>query len=171
MSSPTVCCMCSSPKAPKTCGICGSAVCKKCMETLKSDAFVLLPKVPDELNHPTYCGRCYDAIVAEPMAKYLAIAEKAEAVYFVTRDYNGYVHVIDRHPVRVSVEICEDRRVTILRMAYMAAELGYNAIIDAQVRSFSNNLGGGYQSAKWKGSAVPAKIDGTQLERTSLMRI
>jgi hypothetical protein len=165
------CAVCKAPKAPKTCALCEASVCKKCIETLPSDAFELLPTIPPELSHSTYCVRCYDAHVAERMAAYQALAEKAEAVYFVTRDYNGYVHVIARHSARVAVEICEDRRVTILRMAYLAAELGFNAIIDAKVSSFAFNLEGGYQSSRWKGSALPATIDGEQLERTSLLRI
>ncbi|MEO5668817.1 MAG: hypothetical protein ABIR96_12215, partial [Bdellovibrionota bacterium] len=168
---PTVCAVCNGPKATKTCRLCEAMVCKKCIETLGTDAFVLLPKIPIELSHSMYCARCYDTHVAAPFAAYEEIAAKAEGVYFVTRDYNGYVHVIERHTTRVSVEICEDRRITILKMAYLAAQLGFNAIIDAKVQSFSYNLEGGYQSARWKGSSLPAKIDGAQLERTSLMRI
>jgi|GEM_PF-336253 len=171
MTTDMNCAVCNGAKARKTCGLCESRVCKKCIETLASDAFVLLPSIPSELGHSTYCVRCYDRHVADPLCRYAELAEKAESVYFVTRDYNGYVHVMARHSERVSVEFCEDRRITILRMAYLAAELGHNAIIDAKVQSFAHNLPGGYQSSKWKASALPATIDGEQLERTSLMRI
>jgi hypothetical protein len=170
-SEKEVCAICNGAKARKTCGLCEAAVCKKCIEIMPTDAFVLMPKIPVELSHAIYCVRCYDTKVAEPYTKYRELAHKADNVYFVTRDYNGYVHVIERHKVRVEVEACEDRKVTILRMAYLAAELGYNAIIDAQVKSFANNKPGGYQSSLWKGSAVPAKVDGEQLERTSMLRI
>ena len=96
--------------------------------------------------------------------------EKAKDIYFLTKAYPGYIRVLQRHTKRVQVEACDDRRETIMRLAFFAAELGFNSIIEAEVESSKRRVGG-YQSSTWTGSAMPAKIDGDQLERSSLRRL
>ena len=137
---------------------------------MESEAFTYMSKVPADLAHARYCPRCYDAKIAQAVIDYEAMVEKAKDVYFLTKAYPGYVRVLRKHTKRVVVEDCADRRDTIVRMAFFAAELGFNAIIEAEVESFKTRSHG-YLSSRWKGSAMPAQIDGEQLERASLRRL
>jgi hypothetical protein len=165
------CAVCGGPKAPKTCGLCEASICKTCQEILGSEAFLYMNPIPENLRHVSYCVRCYDEQVAAPLAAYEAMADKARNVYFLTQDYKGYVRIMSRHKIRISIDDCDDRRETILKLAYRAAELGFNAIIQSRVESVCVNAPGGYQSSRWKASALPAIIDGEQLERSSLLRL
>lgn len=170
MSDSSNCAICLKPKAPKSCELCEASICKSCQETLPADAFLYQAKRPLALTHSSYCLKCYDEHVAPALSKYEIMSEKAKDVYYLSRAYPGYIRVIQRHTRRVEVTECDDRRETILRMAFVAAELGFNAIIEAEVESFKTR-NHAYQSARWKGSALPAKIDGDHLELTSLRRI
>jgi hypothetical protein len=173
-TNPT-CIVCQSKKVTTaTCGLCQGALCKTHKVSLGATAFLLLEKIPAPLAHAHYCASCYDTQVAPALATYDEMAEKANDIYFITKNYTGYVHVQRRHTKRVLVKDCADRRETILRMAFQAAELGMNALIESEVESFNTRKDGkpgGYQSARWKGSAMPAQINGEQLERASLRRI
>jgi len=168
MSEP--CAVCQKPKAPKTCELCHASICKSCQETLPADAFLYQAKRAPYLEHKSYCVRCYDEQVVPALHAYEEMSEKAKDVYYLSKAYPGYIRVLQRHTRRVEVPDCDDRRETILRMAFMAAEMGFNAIIEAEVESFKTRYHA-YQSARWKGSAMPAKIDGEHLELTSLRRI
>jgi hypothetical protein len=170
--TPKQCQVCLSAKATSSCGLCSCSVCKKCRVALDPEAFLYMPKIPAALSHANYCVPCYDTQVAPARSDYEVLAEKAKDIYFLTKAYPGYIRVLRRHTRRVVIEDCADRRDTILSMAYQAAQLGMNALIESEVESFNTRKGHsrGYQSARWKGSAMPALVDGDQLERTSLRR-
>lgn len=170
MSTPA-CVVCESKKGLQPCGLCARSACKKCIHDLGPEMFAFMDPIPEELSHRLYCPDCYDAKIAEPVRVYEELVEKAADIYYLSKDYPGYVRVLKRHTKRVTVPACPDRRETILRMAYVAAELGMNAIIEANVVSKKVKTSQKYQSTEWSGSAVPAIIDGDQLERTSLRRI
>lgn len=170
MSDDRICVICLAPKAPKTCGLCNGPVCKGCQEAVTSQTFMYMASVPAKLSHSNYCVRCYDDQIVPELNAYEAMTEKAKDVYYLSKAYPGYIRVLQRHTKRVTVENCDDRRDTIIRMAFAAAEMGFNAIIEADVESFKSR-NGKYQSSSWKGSAMPAKIDGDHLELTSLRRI
>ncbi len=164
------CVICESKKGLEPCGLCGSHSCKAHVHDLGAEAFSFMTKIPKDLTARLYCPLCFDAKIAEPLARYEELLAKANDIYYLSRDYPGYVHVLRRHTRRVSVPDCDDRRETILRLAYVAAELGMNAIIESEVVARKDNKGK-YKSHRWSGTAVPAIIDGEQLERTSLKRI
>lgn len=130
-----------------------------------------MSRIPALLRHENYCLKCFDLHVAPEKIKYNVLMEKAKDVYFLTKAYNGYVRVLRRHTTRVQVPKCDDRRETIVRLAFFAAELGMNAVILSEVESAKARDRDGYQSTIWSGSALPALIDGEQLERSSLRRV
>lgn len=161
------CTLCSSKKAPLVCDICASPVCKSCVERIDHVSLSFLTVVPKVLEHENICSRCFDQHVAAEKARCDDLMEKAKEVYFLTKNFRGNVRISGRHTKRVATQKCSDRRECILRLAFYAAELGFNAIIEADVES-SKIVMGKYQSAEWKGSAMPANIDGEHLERASL---
>lgn len=170
MNANRVCVICESDKRLKDCELCGAAVCKNHVQSLTPDTFAYLTKVPEKLSHAHYCPNCFDAQVAPELASYQETVERAKEIVYLSKDYPGYVRVLRRHTKRVTIEKCDDRRETILRMAFVAAQLKFNALIEAEVESAKIRMGG-YQSTAWRGSAMPALIDLDQLERSSLKRI
>jgi uncharacterized protein YbjQ (UPF0145 family) len=164
------CSFCEAKNAVKSCGICEKKVCKKCVVSLDRYYFSLKETVDPILTHGNYCSTCYDSFVLLEKIKYDELSMSAHEIYYLSKDYPGHVRVFQRHTKRVVVKESNDRRETILRLAYMAAELKFNAIIEAEVSS-SKTRTGGYQSLIWKGSAMPAKIDAAQLEKSSLKRL
>jgi len=172
MSDVQNCAVCgeAAGKGSHPCGICARHVCKNCLEYVDTNAFSFFSRCPPELLLANYCPTCFDEKVLPQRVRYDELMEKAKDVYFITKAYPGYVRVLRRHTKRVIVEKCDDRRETIVRMAFFAAELGFNSIIEAEVDSTKVRMGG-RQSSLWHGSSMPANIDGEQLERSSLRRI
>jgi hypothetical protein len=164
---PVKCARCNAEASLVECGLCQKSFCKKCRQSLDPTAFELLIKIPKDFSHAHYCIDCFDAKVAPFQAEYEENAAKAHEVYFLTKNYRGFVRITKRHTKRVEVRECDDRRLTILKMAYAAAELGFNAIIEAEVDDKKIRMNK-YQSTAWSGSALPANIDGEQLEKSSL---
>ncbi len=165
------CAFCSEAKAPHACGICKASLCKECLQYIDTNHFSFMSRVPAKLKLANYCLSCFEKEVLPEQAKYDELMERAKEVYFLTKAYPGYIRVLKRHTKRVDVKLCEDRRETILRLAFFAAELNFNAIIEGDVDSSKVRREGGYQLSTWSGSAMPAEIDAVQLERSSLKRI
>ena len=170
MESSEVCSHCSAVKAPFECGICKKALCKNCQQAVDTHAFSFLTKIPAELKLGNACPNCFEEKVLPHKIIYDETMERAKDIYFLTNNYPGYVHVLQKHNKRVIIEKCVDRREMIMRMAFFAAELGFNAIIAADINNSKIRMGK-YQSSTWSGSAIPANINGEQLERSSLKRI
>ena len=164
------CASCESPKAAYTCGLCNSSICKSCRHYVDTHTFSFYVPVPDALLKADYCPTCFEREIVPEQARYDELMEKAKDVYYLSKAYPGYVRVLRRHTKRVVIAECDDRRETILRMAFQAAQMGFNAIIEAEVDS-AKVRNHGHQSSVWSGSALPATIDGDQLERSSLRRL
>jgi hypothetical protein len=170
MSEVQNCASCGAVKASFNCGLCQKNLCKNCVQEVDSHAFSFFSKIPEELKKGNICPTCFEDKILPHKKRFDELLEKANDIYFLTKSYKGYVRVHNKHSKRVIVADCDDRRETIVRLAFFAAELGFNAIIDSEVESKKVRMGK-YQSTRWYGSALPAKIDGEQLERSSLRRI
>ena len=161
------CPLCSSVKAQFECGLCKKVVCKSCVERFDQDLFSYLSAAPQKLKHENYCSPCFDQEVASEKLRCEELLAAAENVFFLTNNYRGFVRIFLKHTKRVEVKACPDRRECILRLAFFAAELGFNAIIDSDIVS-KKIKNGKYQTTTWSGSAIPANIDGANLEARSL---
>jgi hypothetical protein len=169
------CYYCDSTKGVCDCGLCQKTICKKHREHVPEGTFSFFTVVADVLTKENYCHECYEAHVLPEKVRYDDLMFKAHEAYYLSRAYRGNVRIMKKHIKRVEVNDCDDRREMILRMAFMAAELGYNAVIDAVLESNKVRIGatknvpgkGTYQTHSWKGSALPALIDGEHLEKAS----
>ena len=72
--------------------------------------------------------------------------------------------MLKRSRDKIEVKACVDRNETILRLGFMAAELGYNAVFDAQVIA-TQVRDNAYQTTNWSGVGYPAIVDGERLDR------
>ncbi|NCN26945.1 hypothetical protein GW915_05160 [bacterium] len=163
-----LCTQCHSKKFSACCGLCEAKLCKKCRITLDFKDFLLLEEKPDYTSHPPYCPNCYDEKVYPDLLEYRQFETMANEVYFFTTNYREYIHVFSKHTKKVLVHKCDDRRQTILMLAYQAAKLGFNAIISAEIKSKKILVDQGYQSTEWSGSAMPANVDGEKLDLLAL---
>ena len=162
--SKATCSSCYRPKATFSCDVCQEPLCKDCEEFLDESTFSFLREVPEILRHTHYCRVCYDQNVAQALESYNEILERARSVYFFFKTQKRQLPIVKRSKESVRVEACEDRDETILRLAFFAAEMGFNAVIEAEVTS-EKIRNQSYQKSAWQGVGVPAEVDAIKLER------
>lgn len=158
------CISCRRPKATVECEICQEPVCKECLQFLEASSISFLRKVPDVLAHRHYCPACYDTHVAPALEAYNQTMQQARGVFFFFQAQKRSLPILRRAPKQVRVEACEDRDETILRLAFMAAEQGFNAVIEAELTS-KKVRNEGWHKTVWQGVGLPAEVDAERLAR------
>jgi hypothetical protein len=158
------CISCRRTKPTRECESCQEPVCKDCVHFLEASTFSFLKKVPEELTHSYYCQACNDTILAPALESYNETMEQAKKVYFFFHTQRKHIPLKNKSKETYHVEECADRDETILRLAFFAAEHGYNAIVNAEVTS-KKVRNEGYQKSAWKGLGYPANVDADKLER------
>jgi hypothetical protein len=158
------CVSCRKPQAKHECGLCGDAVCRSCEIFLDETTFSLRSDVPEELKHTYYCAPCHQAQVEPELERYqetLALAREVYVFYGVSKHP---LPILKKAKAEIKVPQCVDRDETILRLAFMAVEAGYNCLVEAEIAS-EKVRDHGYQKSAWKGRAIPAELDVERLER------
>ncbi len=158
----TTCYLCQKPKATLQCGLCTEAICKSCTRFLEEETFSFFKKIPAHLSHTTYCEPCYHNNVEPEFSNYEDIIAKAKNILVFSKTQGKETRLIKRIEDPVSVIKCNDYDETILRLAFFAAESGYNAIIDVDLKSEKIRKGG-YQTSEWTGTAIPAQVTDAKL--------
>jgi hypothetical protein len=166
MTSQEVCISCRRPKAHLSCEVCFEPVCKECEQFLEASTFSFLSQLPEDLSHTHYCPYCYDSKVAPALEEYQAVMERARDLPFFFVTQRKAIPLIKQSKDSIRVESCDDRNETILRLAFLAVEQGYNAVIEADVTA-DKIRNSGYQKSRWRGVAIPAHIDAEKLARWS----
>lgn len=155
------CAICQKPKAPLTCGLCEVRLCKACAQVLSDDDFAFLKARPPELTHGVYCGPCFDGQVAEPLRQYHEILQKAQEVNVYTKDQTKETRLLKRTEKPLRVENCADERETLMRLAFLAAQAGFNSLIDVDITSKKVRQHA-YQTTIYSGTAVPIQLEENQ---------
>ena len=143
-------------KNTSRCGICQQMSCKDCTQFLDADAFSFLAQVSEDLQHRTYCRACYDEKVAPELAIYAQAMERAAQI-FVFYKKHEYLQVIRRSKKIISVRDCKDKRDVLLRLAFVAAQQSYNALVDVELIPEKVQISG-YQTTNWTGTGFPADV-------------
>jgi hypothetical protein len=156
------CCICQKPKATLVCGVCSSPVCKYCAQFLDEDTFKYLTKIPQEAAHTTYCSPCYNENVFPVLEKYNETFEQAKNILIFTKQQNKETRFIKRWEEVVHVTECLDREDVIMRLAFFAADAGFNGVIDIEIVS-KKVRNGSYQTTQWSGSGIPAQVNPEKL--------
>jgi hypothetical protein len=138
------------------CGLCQNIFCKDCVQFLDSSFFSFLKDPPPETKHEVYCAACYDQKVAPMAESYSETMNRAKEVYIFEKK-EKYIPLISSSKHKIRVEDCPDRKETMLRLAFMAAEGNYNAVIDVDLVAKKVRVNG-YQSTSWSGTGNPAMI-------------
>ena len=162
--SQEICQSCRSPKANFKCGVCEGTLCKRCSQFLSEDTFSFLDQIPEVLKHTYYCHPCYDDQVAPALETYNETMERARGLYCFFTTQKKSVPMLRKSKEKVQVKACPDRDETILRLAFFAAQQGFNAITEVALTCEKvRNLA--YQNSLWHGIAIPTEVDVEKLER------
>ena len=147
-----------------SCDLCEAKVCKSCVSFLDEETFAFRTEVGAELKHTHYCPNCFESRVAPEIATYQENLEKARGVYIFFKSQKRPPPILTRSKRVMRVAACPDRDETILRLAFQAAELGFNAVIETDVIS-KKVRNEAYQKLSWQGTGEPAKVDEGRMER------
>ena len=126
-----------------------------------------MAEIPADLKHTYYCGHCYDSIVEPALEEYQEVMERAKNAFVFFKTQRKEVPLIKKERITRYVDQNHDRDETILRLAFFAAELGHNAVIDCEVTSQKIRQND-YQTSVWQGEGVPATVDGAKIEAQDL---
>jgi hypothetical protein len=154
---------CRSPKVEKECELCGEWSCKKCLHFLDEANFAFWAEKAETLSKTFYCSPCYDGQVTPELERYAEQLAQARQLNVIPKDYKGRAKILKKALVDVTVKDCPDREECLLRLAFRAMELGFNAIIEMELKSEKVRMGA-YQTSKWSGRARPAQIVEETLE-------
>ena len=156
------CCICQKPKTTLVCGVCQQDTCKSCTVFLEADQFSFLQVKPDFLSHPAFCSVCYTEKVSPEVTMYNETMEAAKniAVFEITQGKE--TRLIKRKEAKLTVTDCPDKNETMLRLAFLAAQKGFNSIIDVDIKP-KKIKEGKYQHTMWSGTAIPANVTDSRL--------
>ena len=157
-----VCCACRLPRAQHECEVCYEPICRTCLQRVDEATFMFQPKLPEILTHNVYCQLCYDEHVAPRLETYNEVLTRAKEVFFITLSFRGFLPTLKKAKTEISVKDCTDRDETIMRLAFLAAEAGYNSIIYGEVTS-QKVRDNAYQTSRWSGHGLPAIVDEAKL--------
>lgn len=101
---------------------------------------------------------CFDAKVAPAQQVYNEIMESAKNVQVYEKGQGKETRLMKRVVPAVHVDNCADRKETLMRLAFRAAEAGFNGLIDVEIKS-EKVFVQSYQTSRWKGSGVPINLD------------
>ena len=162
-SSAAACSSCRSPRLETHCKLCDAPLCRKCVLAPPQGAFFYLWPLPEELSHICYCQNCFQDKVEPALAHYETTLAQAREVFVFFTTQRKAIPVLKKAKEKISIDLQEDRDDTILKLAYLAADQGYNAIVECDLKS-EKKRNEGYQHSVWKGSAFPAQVDAEKVE-------
>jgi hypothetical protein len=154
-----ICVVCQKPKANLSCELCQAAVCKSCAQFLNEDDFAFLPENERKFANGSYCTPCFDSEVGPELAADDQLREQANDVIVYFKNQSKETRLFKRTKDILRVPSCTDKEETVLRLAFLAAQKGYNAIIDVDISAEKVRTQGGYQSSNWRGTAVATHLD------------
>lgn len=161
------CCSCLKSQPQHQCCACKEAVCKKCVQFLSKENFAYAQKMPAELEPGTYCPNCYEQKARPAIQDYeskLAAANDVH-IFFRGQGQERRAMFLKRRESPLRVTDCIDQEEALMKLAYLAAETGFNALIETEVESEKIH-DGSYTLLKWHGTAIPCLGDIGRLNRT-----
>lgn len=156
------CCICQKSKTTLICGLCSQDLCKSCAEFLAPENISFLKEIPEVLQHTTYCSACFANEVSPKLADYEHTLEAAKNILVFDKTQGKETRFIKRKEAPLQVTDCADKNETILRLAFFAVQLGFNSIIDLDLKS-RKIKDGRHQHTLWSATAIPAQVTDRKL--------
>lgn len=149
-----LCQSCSAQKTALRCEKCEEATCKKCSFFIDEDVFDHVELLPDNIQNKTFCTSCYHEGVYSVLEESREILERAKNVDVYGKDQGNETGLIKRIEKPIVIKDADDREETLLRMAYYAAQKGFDTLVDVDIKSKKTGKGT-YIKLIWDGYAVP----------------
>jgi hypothetical protein len=156
------CAQCGKDKAPYNCGICKDALCKSCVQFLEEGAFQYMTHRPEKLSSNCYCNSCFNTDVSQALASYEENYTKAQEILVFDKSQSKETRFVKRFEKPLVVPEGLDQHDITMRLAYMAAEKGYNSIVDVDIKAVKVR-DGSYQTTAYSGKAIPANVSDRKL--------
>lgn len=160
------CASCRVAKPTLACGICKEGICKSCTQFLSEETFAFREKLPEDLRHQHYCSFCYSEKVQAEIQNYNQVMKKAKQVLVIDKPRRRPLPILKSSKELLRVKGSKDKEETLLRLAFLAAERGFNSIIKVNVAG-KKIRDGGYQWMEWEATGYPADLEPGRLERQS----
>lgn len=126
------------------------------------DRFSFMRKIPAILTHPVYCIGCFDEHVSSHLNEYEATMEKAKEVLVFTKNDSKRTGHIKRKEEPLKIEDCEDEDEVVLRLAFLAAQNGFNCLLDLVI-SNRKIIVGSHKKTIFNATAIPVTIDPSEI--------
>ncbi len=157
-----ICSVCQKSKPSLVCSACHSPVCKHCAQFIDVDSFTYAPerlaKIRSQYTDGVFCSVCFENHIAAEVNEYETTLAEAKKVSVFFKKHSKETRLIKRREEIVRVVDCPDYDEAILRLAFQAAKVKCNALIDVILDSKKMNVGT-YTHAKWSGNGRPARVD------------
>jgi hypothetical protein len=137
------------------CENCENPSCKDCSIVIDENEFEILDLLPIKIRGKSFCPNCFSKEAYPIIAEYNEILERAKQVDVYEIEQSQETNRMPRHEKPILVKESDDRDQTLLRLAFLAAQRGFNTIIDVDLKSKKSNQGGTYRKLVWSGSAIP----------------
>ena len=149
------CEICLSEKTALKCKICDQFSCKHCTEFVDDTVFEFQDLLPENLRDSAFCPNCFEDQVQTELTPYIATMELAKEVNVYGKEQGKETRLMRRVTKQIKVTECGEREEAYMRLAYIAAQQGFDTIADVSIVSRKVNLGGRYRRLVWDGSATP----------------
>lgn len=116
-----------------------------------------MKQIPQILQASTFCNPCYITQVEPALENYNQQMEAAKNVRVYLKDQSKESRLISRKEAPIKV-LCDDKDQTLLRLAFLAQEAGFNGLVDVEINSTKERKGGTWQKATYSGVGIPAHI-------------
>jgi hypothetical protein len=108
--------------------------------------------------HTLFCNSCFDQHIAADLAHYEQTMEQAKEVLVYFKAQSKETRLIRRLEKPISVRDCADHDETLMRLAFIAAKMGYNAVIDIDLVTKKVRLGS-YQTQVFSATGMPTNVN------------
>jgi len=149
------CSFCNKKKTEIICDACEQATCKKCSYFIDEDTVEFLSLLPERLVHKTFCPECFHGQVGTEVEKFNAILDLAQNIDVFDKKQTKETRLMKRSEKPLLVNECDDRNETLMRLAFLAAQKGFNTLLDVDISSKRISAGGSRTKQLWSGRGIP----------------
>lgn len=157
MSETESCYFCGRKALRHCCG-CEKPVCKDDTHFVDRELLRYHPKPPKQFNLTHYCPDCYERSILPHVEKYEEVRARAAKITIVRDNYRGLVPCLKRVNTPVTVKRHADEFHATEHMRYLAAEEGYDAIVDFSTEG-KQKRNAGWQTTEWSARGYFANLN------------
>ena len=148
------CQTCLSQKTALKCSECSEATCKSCSYFIDDTVFDFTDLLPENIKDQIFCTPCYHKIADPVLEKYKDCLEAAKDVNVYGAKQGHETGLIKRLEKPILVKDCSGREEALMRLAFFAAQKGYDTLVDVDIKP--NKVGKGtYKKLIWNGVGTP----------------